>query len=288
MNAESPTPGTISPVDADPLLLRVVAYVLRPLARLLIARGVTYPTLSELLKRVYLQVCMDDYSLPGHRLTDSRVSLLTGLHRKDVRRLREEPVDALEAPRMVTWGSRLVSLWLALPEYCDGTGEPCPLPRLSSHGQEHSFESLAARVTRDIGARAILDELVRNHIARIDGDDLVHLETKAFVPREDEHKKLHFFANNLHDHLAAAVHNMLGLTPTLMERSVEVSGLSDAEMLALERLSEKQGMTALVAVNEAAQTLNAAGQTEPTCTGRGRVRFGVYFQRDGSKNSFTG
>jgi hypothetical protein len=288
MNADSPSPGTISPVDADPLLLRAVAYLLRPLARLLIARGVTYPTLAELLKRVYLQVCVDDYSVPGHRLTDSRVSLLTGLHRKDVRRLREEPVDALEAPHMMTWGSRLVSLWLALPEYCDGAGEPRPLSRLSSDDPAHSFESLAARVTRDIGARAILDELVRNHVARVDEDDRVHLEIKAFVPRADEHKKLHFFANNLHDHLTAAVHNLLGLTPTLMERSVEVSGLSDAEMLALERLAERQGMNALVAVNESAQTLNAVEAEAPADSGRGRIRFGVYFQRDDGKSGFSG
>lgn len=285
MNATPPPTGRIGPVDADPLLLRAVAYLLRPLVRLLIAKGVTYPTLSELLKRVYLRVAKDDFAMPGQRLTDSRISLLTGLHRKDVKRLREEPVDALETPRMVTWGSRLVSLWLALPEYCDAAGEPRPLPRLSNRGGETSFEGLAARVTRDIGGRAILDELVRNRIARIDADDNVHLETKAFIPREDSYKKLHYFANNLHDHVSAAVHNMLDRSPPLLERSVDVAELSPASMLTLERLAETEGMRALVAINESAQSRVAADRAEnPGETGR--IRFGVYFLRDRDKEGF--
>lgn len=284
MNASSATPETIAAVDADPILLRAVAYLLRPLVRFLIANGITYPTLSELLKRVYLRVVQEDFALGTRRLTDSRVSLLSGLHRKDVKRLREEPDEALETPRMVTWGSRLISLWLALPEYCGAAGEPRPLPRLSSQGKEHSFESLAARVTRDIGARGILDELTRNHIARVDENDLVHLEVKAFVPREDNLKKLHYFANNLHDHLAAAVHNMTSQTPPLLERSVQISNLSDQAMLALEKLAEQQGMAALLAVNETAQSL-CAQSDRGTATG-GRIRFGVYFLRDQNKTEF--
>lgn len=286
MNAKPPPPtGAIAPVAADPLLLRALAYLLRPLVRLLIANGVTYPTLSELLKRVYLHVAREDFALAGQRLTDSRISLLTGLHRKDVKRHRGEPIEALETPRMLTWGSRLVSLWLAQPEYCDAAGEPRPLARLPSQGDEHSFESLAARITRDIGSRAILTELERNHIARIDADDRVHLETKAFIPREDSHKKLHYFAINLHDHLAAAVHNLLDRSPSLLERSVDAADLSDADMLALERLAETEAMKALVAVNEVAQSLTAEIRaTTPAETGR--IRFGVYFLRDQGKEEF--
>lgn len=285
MNATPPPTGQIGPVAADPLLLRAIAYLLRPLVRLMIAKGVTYPTLGELLKRVYLHVAMDDFAVAGQRMTDSRISLLTGLHRKDVKRLREEPIDAMETPRMVTWGSRLVSLWLVLPDYCDDAGEPRPLPRLSSQGGAPSFERLAARVTRDIGGRAILDELVRNHIARIDEDDHVHLETKAFIPRADSHKKLHYFASNLHDHMSAAVHNMLDQSPALLERSVDVADLSDTSMLALEKLAETQGMRALIEVNETAQSLVAMDRRKiPSETGR--VRFGVYFLRDRGKDGF--
>ncbi|MDD4880777.1 MAG: DUF6502 family protein [Gallionellaceae bacterium] len=277
----SPAPQEpIAPIDADPMLLRAVAYLLRPLVRFLIAKGITYPTLGELLKRVYLRATREDFPLGDKRLTDSRISLLTGLYRKDVKRLREEPEEALETPRMVTWGSRLVALWLAQPEYCAADGEPSPLPRLSSQDAERSFESLAARVTRDISARGILDELVRNQIARIDEDDLVHLEIKAFVPRGDSQKKLHYFANNLHDHLAAATHNMLDQTPPLLERSVDVTGLTDESIQVLERLAEQHGMKALVALNETALSLLARQEGR---TAAGRVRFGIYFLRDHKK-----
>lgn len=283
MNTDPVEP--IAQVDADPMLLRSTAYLLRPLVRFMIANGITYPTLSELLKRVYLRVARDEFSLGTKRLTDSRVSLITGLHRKDVKRLREEPDEAMHSPRMVTWGSRLISLWLALPEYCAASGEPRPLPRLSSQGKEHSFESLAARVTRDIGARGILDELVRNRIARVDADDLVHLEVKAFVPREDSHKRLHYFAANLHDHCTVAVHNMQPQSPPMLERSVDAAELSDEAMLALEKLAEQRGMDALIAVNEAAQALAHPAKAAKSPGGGGRIRFGIYFLRDRNKEA---
>ena len=65
-----------------------VARLLRPLVRLLIKSGVTFPALCDLLRELYVNVAEYDFALPDKSQTDSRVSLLTGIHRKEVRRLR--------------------------------------------------------------------------------------------------------------------------------------------------------------------------------------------------------
>lgn len=259
-------------------MLRGLVYLLRPLVRLMLARGITYPTLSELLKHVYFKVATERFALPGKRLTDSRVSLITGLHRKDVKRLGEEPEAALETPRMVNWGSRLVSLWQARPDYRTEEGIPRSLMRLAKDGGELSFESLAAQVTRDIGHKAILDELLRGGVVRVDEYDRVHLETAAFLPRNDAQTKMHYFTHNLHDHLAAATHNLLDQEPPMLERSVHYAGLSQESVQTLERLAEAHGMKTLLAINEAALALQELDKSKGG-EHRHRMRFGVFFLR---------
>ena len=65
-----------------------IARLLRPLVRLFIRCGLTFPALSDLLRELYVNVAEYDFALSGKEQTDSRVSLLTGIHRKEVRRLR--------------------------------------------------------------------------------------------------------------------------------------------------------------------------------------------------------
>ncbi|MDX6623576.1 MAG: hypothetical protein QOE75_1508, partial [Solirubrobacterales bacterium] len=106
-----------------------LARVLRPLVRLLIRAGVTFPALTELLRELYVNVAEHDFALEGKEQTDSRVSLLTGIHRKEVRRLRGAGAPVNAVPTAVSRTSRIVGTWLASPEFTTATGEPLPLPR---------------------------------------------------------------------------------------------------------------------------------------------------------------
>ena len=94
-----PTPP--EPGEPPRALLAALERVLRPLVRLLLAHGITFPALSRLLKSVYVQVAERDFALEGKRVSDSRVSLLTGVHRKDVRTLRGEGADESPVPEAV-------------------------------------------------------------------------------------------------------------------------------------------------------------------------------------------
>ena len=85
-------------------LLLALRRLLRPLVNLLLRYQVTYPFVSRLLKEVYVEVALADLSGEIDRPTDSRVSLLTGVHRKEVRRLRSEPPDPAEVPVAVGLG----------------------------------------------------------------------------------------------------------------------------------------------------------------------------------------
>jgi hypothetical protein len=255
-------------------LMFALRRVLRPLARLMVARGLTYPMLTELLKEVFVEAASQDFQLSQRELTDSRISLLTGVHRKDVRRLRGATGTESRKPVGISMGAQVVALWLGSPEFLDAEGRPLALCR-SAAGGGASFEELAARVSTDIRSRPMLDELLRLGMVHIDEEDRVVLEAQAFVPEQGIDEKLFYFHHNLHDHAAAAVDNVIGGGLPWLERSVHYDDLPAEALPQLRALAEKAGMQAIYAVNRKAL---AASETQPPApTDRQRMTFGVYF-----------
>jgi len=256
-------------------LMRAVAKVLRPLVRLLLDHGVTLPTLEEMLKATYVAVAVEDFGSAGREPNDSRVSILTGIHRKDVKRLRVgSPADS-PPPMSITAGGQIIVQWVARPEFLDSRKRPRRLPRLRSQGGTSSFEALAESVNKDVGPRAILDELLRLGIVRIDSEDRVCLETSAFVPRRGLEEKAYYFGSNIHDHLATAAHNLRGDAPAKLERSVHYEDLSDESVELLALAAEQLGMSALTRINRKADELKQRDRRKKI--GGKTMTFGVYF-----------
>ena len=130
-------------------------------------------------------------------------------------------------------------------------------------------------MSKDVGPRAILDELLRLGIVRIDSEDRVCLETSAFVPRRGLEEKAYYFGNNIHDHLATAAHNLRGDTPPKLERSVHYVNLSDESVELLAKSAEQLGMGALTRINRKADELKQRDRRKKI--GGKTMTFGVYF-----------
>ncbi|OIR04641.1 hypothetical protein GALL_133110 [mine drainage metagenome] len=256
-------------------MLTALQRVLKPLIRLSLAQGINFQMLVETLKTVLVQVAEDEFKLQQRSQTDSRISLLTGLHRKDVHRLRDQPDALLSQPQLVTLGSQLVGLWISDADFIDANGSPKALPRLASVGGDISFDRLVSRVSKDIRARPVLDEWLRVGVVHIDENDYVHLNTEAFVPSADFEGKLFFFQQNLHDHAAATAHNLMNQTPPMFERCVYYDGLTAASINELKALAEEQGMIALKTVNARAIELQVASQLPAEADQR--FTFALYF-----------
>ncbi|MDR3537241.1 MAG: DUF6502 family protein [Acetobacteraceae bacterium] len=262
---------------AGPLLL-AVRRLLRPLVRLLIQQGVTWPVLTEMLRSLYVEIALD--VLPDDRArTDSRISLLTGVHRKEIRRLRLLEADRTEAPKVVTVSSQIVARWLAMPGYQDAEGQPIALPRTPSAGGP-SFDGLVEAVTTDVRPRAVLDSWLADGMVTVDAQDRLHLNTAAFVPRAGSEAQLFYFARNLHDHLAAASANVAAAGPApFVDRSVHYDRLTDAQAQRLEAAARAAAIHAVLQVNRLALTLLDTDPTETPAAGK-RVNFGVYIYKE--------
>jgi hypothetical protein len=260
-------------------LVAALRRLLRPLVRLLIARGITFPYLSALLKRVYVEVADSEFALPGKPQTVSRVSLLSGVHRKDVSRLLEEGVETSEVPRAVSLGAALISTWMSENRFVDEAGRPRVLPRTSTDGRGVTFETLVAAVHRqDVRSRAVLDELERVGVVRVDADDNVHLATEALVPEGAFEELAWYFGRNLHDHIAAAARNLSGAEPSFPERALHHDGLSETSVEELRVQARDRGMEFLRELNALAARLSK----EDGARGEGThsVTIGFYYDTD--------
>jgi hypothetical protein len=257
-----------------PALIQALKRLLRPLIRLLVREGVTYPALSALLKELYVSVCETDFAAADGRQTDSRVSLLTGVHRKDVKRLRVRGADQpASVPAALSLSAQVIALWAGGAEFADESGSPRPLPRFGEEGA--SFESLVAQVSKDIRPRAVLDDWLQRGLVHFDDQSRVVLDEAALVPREDFDQLAFYLGRNLRDHIAACDHNLAGESSPFIERAVYYDRLTPETVSRLGSMAHDLGMTAILALNREANTL--AERDEGKAEAIQRMSFGVYF-----------
>ncbi|MEE9424228.1 MAG: DUF6502 family protein [Methylococcales bacterium] len=256
-------------------LVSALKRLLKPLVRLLISFGITYPFLAELLKSIYVDVAEQEFPMQGKPQTDSRISLLTGVHRKDTKRLRNQDPDQSQIPTSVSVGAELVAKWLGNEEYQDKEGVPRPLPRLASSRAGISFEELVQNVSKkDLRARVVLDELIRLSIVHVNDKDEVELNVDAFVPTQGFEEKAYYFGQNLRDHIAAGCHNLLGNQPPFFDRSVYYCDLTIESVTTLITLSNQLAMNVLKEINQQASKLQSADSHSTEANQR--INLGIY------------
>jgi len=264
-----------SPNEPPNSVTKAVSRLLRPLVRLLISKGITYPTLSNMLKALYVESADRDFRVDRNRQTDSRINLITGVHRKDVKRFRANASHSEDAPSSPSIGAQLIGLWLGGQEYLDEAGKPLALPRTQPHESGVSFESLVESVSKDLRPRTVLDEWLRLGLVSVDKNNVVRLNSAAFVPNSDLDQLAHYFGRNTHDHIAAAAHNLLGDGEPYLERAVFYDHLTPQSVDELHTLAREIGMETLVTLNKVA--LEKAGQDEGKPDAQQRMNFGIYY-----------
>ncbi|MEP4196679.1 MAG: DUF6502 family protein [Aliishimia sp.] len=242
------------------IMPEVLDSLLAPLARLLVARNVGFPALSERLKGHYVRAATAQATEQGHKVTDSRLSVITGLHRRDIARLRAFE-EKRQRPSPLT---RLVALWSHDPRY-----QGRALPR---SGPEPSFETLARDVIQDVHPRTLLDTLLEAGTCSDDGD-LLHLLTASYVPAVGSDGQVGYLAANVGDHLSGATENVLGQAKAPhFDRALHLSGLTSEQVAYLRDQYETAQMDVLKDLQSQADLLKADGEIKGTL----RLRAGGY------------
>lgn len=269
MDAAAP-PGS---TQADRILRDALA-ALTPFVRVLVANGIAYPQFSQALKRVFLEAARQELRADGARETDSALSLLSGVHRKDVRAISSgKPGPRTNAA--FSTAAAVFTRWSTQADWLDSDGHPAVLP-LRRRDEGPSFEALAQACSKDVHPRAVLDELIRLGIAELDGEAVRPL-THAFIPLDVE--RAYFYFANAQDHLAAGASNLraeAGSTPFL-DHAVYADELSRESVEELQRLTRELWAVAFQQAATAATRLCGEDAARPAAERGQRMRFGAYF-----------
>jgi Family of unknown function (DUF6502) len=257
------------------LIASALKRVFKPFVKLMLANNLTYTFAIDVIKGLFVEVADKDFSIDNKRQTDSRISLISGVHRKDVRRLREYSPEVDEVmPANISLGSQVIALWNANPDYLNEAGRPKPLQRFAASNPNESFEALVRSLSTDIHPRAVLDEWLRLGIATIDEENFVHLTTEMFIPHAGFEEKAFYFGHNLHDHAQAAVSNVIGQQPSFFERCVHYDQLSSSSVDTIAEFAKKHSMKVLRGVNKVSDALALGDKVTKSNM---RMTYGVYF-----------
>ncbi|TDO95734.1 DUF6502 family protein [Marinomonas balearica] len=249
--------------------------VLGALTRLAIRYGVTFPEFAELTKDAYVREVKKSLESNNEKVTQSRISIVSGVHRKDVKRLSEANNNAPISTSKHSITSRALSIWLGDSGYLSASGDPLELER---HGSK-SFDSLVKQVSQDIRPRTLLDEWLQRGLLIELPNSKLKLNLEALFPSDDLETKMSFFARNTSEHISACEHNLDSSNSSYPERSVFYNRLSKQSVDKLQQSAHEGSHTLLLALNKQAQQL-AEKDDLKKLENHHRFILGTYFFRE--------
>lgn len=150
-------------------LRQALALMLKPLVRLMIAQGITHAEFAETTKEVYVETALRHFEDAG-RVNKSRVAILTGLTRKEVKNVIDRTLEETQPDKTYSRPERVLTGWFSDPKYTGPYGIPLELPYESTQSDSPSFVKLVKEYSGDMAPRQMLNELlVSGSVTEVEG-----------------------------------------------------------------------------------------------------------------------
>lgn len=254
-----------------------IARVLRPLARILLRYGVSYRDFSEVAKRVFVEVARDDFALPEKEQTRARISVLTGIQRKEVSRLLDLlPIAMDELDVQHNRAVRVTTGWRQDPEFHED-GKPRPL---QATGQR-DFVELVRRYSGDLPARAVLDELVRvGSVVRHRDGTVTLADDAGYVPHKDRQAQFNILGSAGRDLFSTIDHNLeCEADEQRLQLTVAYDNLPESAMTEFRKLSRNECLELLSTLDTwlSRHDRDTNPDLTPGASDRYRAGVGIYY-----------
>ena len=258
----------------DPLADAVIR-LLRPLAGLLVEHGVPFRTFAEWAKFAFVEAGESQGPVDGRKMSASRLSVLTGLTRKDIARLRDAQQPSAVAERTKHHrAARVVTGWIREDRYTDECEQPL---ELSLDGEVPSFESLVKEFGGDVPMRAVLDELVRVGTVEVVDGERVRLLTRAYVPRTSEPQALEVLGTDVGGLIQTIQHNLTSEQEPKFQRRVLYDNLPGESLPVIHALVANHGQALLELLDREIATHDRDTSADTGGTGRHTAGIGIFY-----------
>jgi hypothetical protein len=192
--------------DIQRQILGAFLVAMRPIAKILLRFGVGYREFAEITKTAFVEVATSEYGLRGRPTNISRVAVMTGLTRKEVRRIRGKIENGDQSVVVkATPLSEILHRWHADSEFLDETGRPAILPFSGSSG---SFSSLVKRFGGDIPPGAMRTELKRVGAVREGRNGNLEVVSRTIYPKGAHEKLVTALVHAVYPLISTVAHNV--------------------------------------------------------------------------------
>jgi hypothetical protein len=258
------------------VLYAAISRILRPLIHILIRNGISYGTFADLAKWLFVDVANREFAIEGRKQTISRVSVITGLNRKEVKRVAELPVvDDRASSERYNRAARVIAGWRRDNAFRGKRGAPVNLPK---DGPGATFQTLVKKYSGDMPFRAVLDELIRVGAVVLLDDGRVHLLARAYLPAGDATMKIHILGTDVAQLITSIQHN---LEPDergpFYQRKVMYDNLPDDTLPAFRKLSTESAQTLLEKFDTWLSKRDRDTGSGEIGTGRNIAGLGIYY-----------
>lgn len=266
--------------NVEKAIIFAVARLLTPLVRVLLRYGVPFGTFADIAKQVYVDVAMEEFAIPGRKPTVSRASVITGLSRKEVlriRRLSSTTGDQLEDAAVKSYNRavRVISGWVRDPQFTDAHNEPSELP---FEGEDKSFSSLVRKYSGDVPPRAILDELARVGSVTESETGLIRLQARAYVPSTGDVEKIAILGTDVAELIGTIDHNIQDLgEESRLQLKVSYDNLPHEQLQQFRALSTRESRKLLELFDRELSGMDRDSNPDAKGTGRYRAGVSIYY-----------
>ena len=261
-------------------LLKGCGRLLIPVVRFLLKGGVSWKEFSDLAKTVFVKVATEDFGIRGRPTNASRVAILTGLDRREVRRQREAlKTQEAGGQGYMTKASQVLAGWHHDPEFLDPAGNPRTL-KFDTQQHAAGFSDLVRKYAPALPAVAMLKELKSASSVEERPDGSLRALTPFYIPRHMPEEQVRLWSSTISDLATAVGYNFTraaGAAPVFERRAVNLN-VDAAALAEFKALLEKEGKAFLLRIDD---WLSVHEAKDPTATRKVmRLGVGVYHIQD--------
>ncbi len=251
--------------------------ILRPLVRMLIRQGVAHRTLEDYVREAYVLEGEKELLGNGGKVTVSSLAVLTGLSRKEVKRIKDsaadgEEGDAAQRHRIV----RLLGAWSNHPDFSEnGEGRALPIQG------EQSFTELVKRFSGDMTPVSTLSLLEQSgNVLRV-GDELFLIK-KHYLPVQTPTQQLALFGTDVNELMQTIIHNLSSKhQERWFQRKVSNAQVSVDALAAFKQYAAEKSMALLEDYDEWLSKHEISNQAQQESDPQGEaaayVTVGIYY-----------
>lgn len=274
--------------DNNPVLFALLK-ALRPIARLLMKAGIGYREFAEISKCAFVDVATTDYGLRGRPTNISRVAVMTGLTRKEVKRLRQKISSGSQIVLdKVIPPAEIIQKWHSDPKFLDDQDRP---RILAFDGESPSFTELVKKFGGDIPPGAMRTELKRVG-AVVESDDGYLTVVKRYFRPVGEHAQLQRALGQAMYGIASTMNHNLGQAEdkSWIERIAFSQSIRESDLNRVKRISSDRAGEFVESINDLFSAYETIYSDEPPVQQADLTVVGVgvyYFEVDESEGEFA-